>query len=318
MNQSSAQWMKTITPEIDIPVALMSVATKADTLFAGAYRGTIYRSIDNGLDWMEMSTGLAPSFYEAFTLLILQDKLFAGTTDGVYRSTDWGEHWTLLASGLPSPPYVYTLTKINDVLVAGTNYGAYYTSDCGNNWLADTTGLPKDYYGTSLPINSIVVADSFLLAGTYNGVCRRNIKGHNWTPANNGIPLNVYSYLRINSLIAEGTRIFAATDFCSGSVYFSNDLGNSWTMMSNGMPTNSSGCYLPVYSFAINRNTLLAGTQYGIYRSSDSGQHWEPYNAGLPLGPASDLYVPCLVSLGKEFFAGTFGGVFRNTDSSGS
>lgn len=75
----------------------------------------IFRSRDRGLTWQTVTTGL-PSPQRGMVYCLLGHphgppnsfaRLFAGTTDGkIYTSADQGDHWTLLASGLPE---VYSL-----------------------------------------------------------------------------------------------------------------------------------------------------------------------------------------------------------------
>ncbi len=75
----------------------------------------IFRSRDGGLTWDEAATGL-PSPQKGMVFCLLAhphhpSRLFAGTTDGkVYASTDQGDHWGLLADGLPE---VYSMVLIS-------------------------------------------------------------------------------------------------------------------------------------------------------------------------------------------------------------
>ncbi len=306
-----SQWTKGKDPEIPVPIATFNVAIKGDTVFTGAYRGTIYRSTDAGSTWREIRSGLPPNFYSAFTLLINRNIIYAGTDGGVFRSTNWGDDWMLAAAGLPSSSGVHSLIGVENKLVAGTGFGVYESSDSGDTWQPDTSGLPKDYYGGELPVNSLVVVDSFLVAGVSDGVYRRYIGGGRWAASNSGIPLDVSHHPRVNSLLFSGGRLYAATDFCGASVYVSTDKGGSWTWASKGFLPNYSGCYLSVWSFGASESAIFAGTQYGMYRSTDAGNNWMIADSGLPLGPAGDLFVTSYSSSGARLFASTFSGVFR-------
>jgi hypothetical protein len=62
----------------------------------------------------------------------------------------------------------------------------------------------------------------------------------------------------------------------------------SWTSASSGLPD------VPVNGFAVdplNSNHLYAGTDIGVYNSTDGGNTWSPYGAGLPRVAVFDLAV---------------------------
>ncbi|MFN8525441.1 MAG: hypothetical protein U0821_20270 [Chloroflexota bacterium] len=59
-----------------------------------------------------------------------------------------------------------------------------------------------------------------------------------------------------------------------------------WTASGNGIPD------VPVNAFAIdpaNSNILYAGTDIGVYRSTDAGANWVPYGTGLPRVAVFDM-----------------------------
>lgn len=65
-----------------------------------------------------------------------------------------------------------------------------------------------------------------------------------------------------------------------------------------------------VYSFAVLGTFTLAGTDSGVFRSSDHGVTWARSSTGL----ASDAHVLELLVRESEVFAGTWTGVFHSTD----
>lgn len=65
----------------------------------------------------------------------------------------------------------------------------------------------------------------------------------------------------------------------------------TWTAMQNGLPD------LPITRVLFDprdatRNTILAATHVGIYRTTDGGANWEPYGNGLPTVRVNDIYMP--------------------------
>src|SRR6266850_3240866 len=266
---------------------------------------------DGGGTWKDVGSGLSSDNISPFTLLIERGAIYAGTYVGVYRSTDLGDHWTLGSEGLPSPSDVLSLVKGGDLLFAGTEYGVYVSSDQGSRWYADTVGLPKSPFGGNLPVGSFLLIDSTIYAGTADAVYRRRMDARGWESVNTGIPIQFLYHPRVNILVRDRTNIYAATDFCTGSVYASSNLGENWVLVSGGLPQGWAGCYQSVYSLAVWNGEVFAGGDFGIYRSTNAGRDWLDANAGLPRGPAQDLFVPSIASTSTNLFAGTFAGIFR-------
>jgi photosystem II stability/assembly factor-like uncharacterized protein len=85
----------------------------------------------------------------------------------------------------------------------------------------------------------------------------------------------------------------------------------SWTQFNNGFwDPHVSSIY--VVSLFVDGQNLFAGTDSGVYLSTDEGAHWNPARSGLAEG-----FVRCFVSNGSDLFAGTDGGVYRTTNAGG-
>lgn len=78
----------------------------------------------------------------------------------------------------------------------------------------------------------------------------------------------------VGALIVFGENILAATD--ESGIFLSTDVGTSWEQVKY----NFTGTI--VRQFIIAGDYILAGTDYGIYRSSDGGYNWTEANVGMP------------------------------------
>ena len=97
-------------------------------------------------------------------------------------------------------------------------------------------------------------------------------------------------------------NIFYTTFIVFCSIYFS---ANAQWVQTNGPYGRTVNC------FAVQGSNIFAGTyEFGVYRSSDNGEHWLAVNNGL-----TDNTVISFLVTGNSIFAGTDNGLFRSTDS---
>ena len=70
--------------------------------------------------------------------------LYAGTSNGVFKSTDSGESWTRTSNGLTNK-HVFTLAidphTPTTIYAGARDYGVFKSTDGGMNWTVVNTGL---------------------------------------------------------------------------------------------------------------------------------------------------------------------------------
>lgn len=79
-----------------------------------------------------------------------------------------------------------------------------------------------------------------------------------------------------------------AVHVVKGSNIFS---GGSWSRADAGLP-DAAVFVLKVDPSDPSGNTVLAGTAFGVYRTTDGGANWQLYGAGLPNVLVTDIYMP--------------------------
>jgi photosystem II stability/assembly factor-like uncharacterized protein len=303
-------------------------------IFAGTATGGVYRSTDNGASWMQRNVGLASMYIASFainsdseiftsagatvyhstdngdtwaltggypskTLAINNGSdIFSGGPAGVLRSTNDGISWGVVNSGLTCL-YINTLAiDSSDYLFAGTDSGGIFRStDNGNSWVPVNNGL------TLKRIQAFTVTPSGnIFAGTCGGVFRSTDSGSNWVEVDNGFKSAEIRGLAVNAI----SHIFAGIR--GGGVLRSTDNGISWLRVSNGVNPF-------VHTLAMTPSGYVyAGTDSGVYVSSNNGNNWSPVDNGLT---NLEVYSLAYNSSG-DMFAGTFGdGVFRYTAGGG-
>ena len=270
--------------------------------------------------------------------------LLAGTWGaGIFRSTNRGNTWTPVNTGLAYEPgegfvYIEVFAQKGEVLYVGTQGGLYASTDGGNTWHHVSSFRKPE------SISGIVVIGDRIYVGTLNtGVWYSDDDGNSWLQVNDGFgPKSIRELASIGTTLIAGSehRLFrkradedALTavndDFfvqqiesfavmddllyvgaytSEGELFKSNDEGDSLTGIT---PENVGN---PVIALAAFGATVYAGMYgSGIFRSDDGGDSWAAVNEGLPV---TDQKVCALLAVNEDtVFAGTAeGGIFRTMD----
>ena len=264
-------------------------------ILAATYLGGIFRSLDNGKNWVKITNDTLRADYRSVAVNSTGD-IFAGTDGfGMLRSTDDGVTWERIMNAFSSST-ITTLAVKADRLFFGSFDGLFYSDDKGNT-IKSVNGI-----STSIDIYSTAVKDNGdLFAGTYySGAFRSTDNGANWTPINNGIEFN--SYITMGFAFTSSGNILTTN---GAKVYLSSDGGDNWNDLN--APTDN---YLSV-AVGSNDNILAAATSK-IYRSTNGGTNWDT----LSSWPLNTSNISNLFSSGGYIYAGTYGlGVYNSNDN---
>jgi photosystem II stability/assembly factor-like uncharacterized protein len=324
-------------------------------LYVTQFDSTITR-LGNGYGWLHINYPLTVSTPQITinSLVFNINYIVAGTSYGIYISSDTGKTWAKSNSNLTDTT-IEAVAMYGNKLFAGTySSGIFCSTDSGKTWSACNSGL------TALSIMTISVNGNKIYAGTNGGgIFVSSDSGASWNSINNGLTNgvinNIYFYSGIpialtngsgiyklegdtwtsinNGLSATyisafaciGNNLFAATD--GGGVYLSNDDGSNWFAVNTGMTS------LNVNALAVSGTNLFAGTLHGgVFLSSDNGASWKDVNNGI-----TEKHISALTSSGNNIFAGTYrwnaipvytppyitanvdsGMIYRSTDSGNS
>ena len=230
-----------------------------------------------------------------------EGRIFAGTNDSVFVTTDKGSTWTTSNTGIPTQ-FTNAIVSYETLLFAGTRRGVYYSDNQGSLWTERNNGLGNT------PITALA-ADAQrnrLFAGTAKNLFTSTDEGLTWIASNTGLVDSSITALAVNLINGDA---FAGTQ--TEGVYRSMDGGRSWTA-ANGGWNNPNVNTLAV---ANQSGTLFAGTSgQGVYRTTNNGTDWNESNGGLP--NAAGIYVQdIVVDSMNRIYIGLFGdGVYRTTD----
>jgi signal transduction histidine kinase/ligand-binding sensor domain-containing protein len=278
-------------------VWVRDIAATGSTFFAATASG-VYRSTDEGTDWMAASNGIPNR--DIRTVVCVGSKIFAATWgNGVFLSLSNGEKWDSVNTGLENR-YVYDLTSSSSSLFAGTWGGVFVSTNGGTSWSSVREGL-VDNRVLSVAVGSEDSTMTMLLAGTVTGVYRSTNGGVVWTAANDGLGgMYARSFAWLPGESDKG-GLFATT---TAGVFRSTDGGADWHMMNNGLPSTDAR------TLVVNQSDLFVGVwEKGIFASTNGGATWSPSNDGV----TDSVSTYHLVVIGSEMFAATKEGIFRRS-----
>jgi len=192
----------------------------------------------------------------------------------LFRSYDEGQSWEVMSPDL-------------------TRNDRSKQASSGGPLAQDNTSI--EYYDTIFTVAESPVQQGVIWTGSDDGlvqVTRDN--GKTWV---NVTPQGMPDFIMINSIEASpsdpGTAYFAATNYKQDDqkpyLYKTTDYGKTWKKIVNGIPDTD---FTRVIREDPNRkNFLYAGTETGVYYSSDSGESWQSLRLNLPVVPIHDLTI---------------------------
>lgn len=127
-----------------------------DVMWAGSADGLVHVTIDGGAQWKPvtppslpqwaMISSIEPSTTDKGTAYVTASRyLWNDFHPYIYKTTDYGAHWSQMTSGLPQDQTVYAVRedpREPRVLFAGTRSSVYVSLDAGAHWQSLALNLP--------------------------------------------------------------------------------------------------------------------------------------------------------------------------------
>lgn len=296
-----------------------AIVTSGSSLFAGVYNsytGGVYQSQNNGSTWSLLTTSTSSRNVRA--LVVIGSSVFAGTDSGIYRSTDNGKTWAFANSGLSislNGNRIRSLAVNGSTIFAGTEGGVFRSSDNGNTWtIISIAGVSNQV------INILLVNGSSIFVGTENnGIFRSLDNGITWSEINTGIIRKQITALTVSGTAlfvgAGNSGIYRSTD--NGNTWIPVNTGISGSNLSINSLVASGNTIFAATKFDRFPSTQLFRGNAGLFRSNNNGSSWIADNKGLTVvkdNSGVDQYVTTLLISNNMIFAGTNGGgIFRTS-----
>jgi photosystem II stability/assembly factor-like uncharacterized protein len=150
-------------------------------------------------------------------------QIFAGTSSGLYVSSDSGTTWQEANNGLPGNQVFSIAVEDTTLFVATMNNGVFRSTDNGKSWMQASTGI------VSSEVNSIAGSGSLVCAEMgNNSVFSSTDYGATWiadTSLHSGA---------IISVTVIGQEVYAMTPT---GIFVTSDGGEAWNTINGGVMT---------------------------------------------------------------------------------
>ena len=244
--------------------------TEADVLYAafGSYRFTsaqAWRSLDGGSSWTRSSNGLP---YPNGRLVLAVDvenprTLYAGTSRGLYKSTNAGEIWFSSGPGLENIEIRALRTDPTDsaVLYAATSAGIFKSLDAAGSW-----SRSLESPASSLAIDS--ASSATLYAGAAEGLVKSTDRGASWMSSQTGLVATSISELFLQA--DSPGELYARAN---ATVFRSANGGASWEPFSR-LP---AGAFMRAFAMHPKDTSVqyVGDSCRGILKTTDAGLSWK-------------------------------------------
>jgi len=284
------------------------------TVYASAGPLGLFKSSDAGAHWRPLAAG--PQLVDGIALdpSNPQNILVVAAAYGVIKSNDGGRTWAGTHFGANARRVTVVAISGTKAYAGTSGQGVYGSTDGGRNWRP--LGLPGAHVATLAisPKDSAVVYACLWGSGA-SGLYESIDGGNSWQRLTDTLDLDVSVF----ALDPTNPTTLYIGGGGAHSVLKSTDGGATWHASDSGLPQwqikdrNHPGKWITlnveVSALAIDPahpETLYTATrERGVFRSTDSGKSWRPFNAGL-----TDLDVRALAldATGQTLYAGTTGG----------
>ncbi len=277
-----------------------------------------------------------------------ENKIFAGTMDGLLISTDSGNSWFESENELSGKKILSIKNMNNGNLIASTtNEGIFISSDGGDSWNSGNNGLS----GESLTIFKIYVENQKIYIATRGGIYVSDNNAESWTNITGNLQMDMATnvaaieniilagatqglhiskdggknWMKIEHFadynVVESINIFNNSIYVSARVagwviisglFVSNDYGNSWTDISMELFQNN------FHDIFIDEDTVYAATDEGLFKTAADKIEWNNITKDSIenkfLFMIGNENLSSIIQHNDIIFIGTNGGIFQTTD----
>ncbi len=263
----SAKWESIKTPKENNPAEYMF--NTGDTLIF-ITNDNIFVSYNNGESWDYEYNSMLYNKQHTLFYCQIEDVLYRivynSTYYTVFKSNDFGKTWSEFYLGEKLTRFD-ALYKNNDKYYFLSSKGLFMSSDHGKNWeKMSNENLPQSMKLIDNINDTIITADVGYRNSENKGVYISTDGGYSFQKRINGIE-------SIDRKMFNFVKMYSDVAFIGSQqgLYYSNDLGENWTLANFAGSTNKF-----IRSFERVGDVFYVGTENGeIYKSNDISGKWE-------------------------------------------
>jgi photosystem II stability/assembly factor-like uncharacterized protein len=312
--------------------AVTGIAGQPETFLIGAVNGGVWKTTDAGRTWNPLfdsaatqsigAIAVAPSdptvIYVASGEGLVRPDLSVG--DGIYRSSDSGQHWSHLAlddaqqipdlAVDPRDPNRLYAAVLGHPFGANAQRGIFRSLDGGKTWIRvlhtddDTGGScikldphdPNVLYAALWSVRVGPWEDKNVFNGATGGLYKSSDGGDHWRRLTQGLPQDL-AQIEVAVSPSQPGRLYATVattaegDYSSAAglgVYRSNDAGETWVRATTDPrpALRIGGGDLPIIKVDPRNADVLYSASLVTVKSTDGGAHW----SSLRGSPGGDDY----------------------------
>lgn len=246
-------------------------------LIAGMNSKGLYKSIDGGLNWSQLSNGLPTDLSPVViksnplnpnTIYVGFNKKFPEQTGdpGLYKSYNAGLTWQRLDFDYDffSNEMEFNMIDINpsdtnSIMIAGIDV-LYQSLDGGNTF--STNYSDQIVECITVKFNELVPDEIFL--GKYTGISKSTDNGNTFVKCDNGFLGTSPTKVAVAPI--NHSTVYTCTDFA----YKSMNSGGEWNRTDTGLPETGK-----LFTHPVNNDIVYCITNSGVYKSENSGLIWD-------------------------------------------
>ncbi len=218
----------------------------------------------------------------------------------LFRSNDYGNSWDEISDDLTQQIDRNTLKVYNRIVSID----------------AVAKNGSTSRYGSIVALSESPIDENLIIIGTDDGLIQITENGGStWRKVQNIPGAPKQSYVNSVYLSKHNVNVMYAAfnhhkfgDF-KPYIFKSNDKGKTWGEISNNLP--KKGSVYAIEEDHIDTDLIFCGTEYGVFFSPDTGEHWKKLGTGLPTIAVRDIAIQ---ERENDLVLGTFGRGFYIMD----